>query len=133
MTDVAAETYSVVLCDDQPDFVRLLSMLLGMQPELAVVGTAGDGHEAIAACDLHRPDLILLDISMPNLDGIAAIPGIREASPDTRIVMLSGFSATQIKQRALDAGADAFIEKGAPMPDIPRIVLEHCRAREETT
>ncbi len=128
MADGTGDTCSLVLCDDQPDFVRLMSMLLTMQPELDVVGTAHDGLEAIEACRRLQPDVILLDISMPNMDGITAIPHIREVSPDTRIVMLSGFSAVQVKERALSAGAHAFIEKGSSVPDIPRIVLEHCRS-----
>lgn len=122
--DAASDPWRLVLCDDQADFVRLMQLLLSVEPDLDVVGTAGDGLEAIDVVSEHRPDLLLLDVSMPNMDGIAALPHVREKSPDTRVVMLSGFSSPQIKQRALDAGATHFIEKGTPMTELPGLVRE---------
>jgi DNA-binding NarL/FixJ family response regulator len=117
-------TWRVVLCDDQHDYVRLLSMLLSLEPDLDIVGTAGDGIEAIDACKQLQPDVLLLDVSMPNMDGIAALPHVRQASPRTRVLMLSGFSSPQIRQRSIEAGASGFIEKGTPMTELPRLVRD---------
>lgn len=125
--DMPTDPWRVVVCDDQPDFVRLLSMLLSLEADLDVVGTAGDGIEAIDACTDLRPDLLLLDVSMPNMDGLAALPHVRVKCPATHVVMLSGFSSPQVRERALEAGASEFIEKGTAMTDLPGLVRDILR------
>lgn len=127
MTEAPATTrHRVVLCDDQHDFVRLLEIMLSIEQDIEIVGTADDGHSAIERCAELRPDVLLLDVSMPGMDGITALPAVLESSPGTCVLMLSGFSAPDVKQRALDAGATAFIEKGSPPHLLPQLIREHC-------
>lgn len=102
----------LVLCDDAADFVRLLRLLLELEHDIEVVGEAFDGEQAIDVCARTQPDLLVLDVSMPNMDGLTALPTIRRVSPDTKVVMLSGFGSGRTQQRALDLGAVEFIEKG---------------------
>jgi len=72
-----------------------------------------DVAEAVAEVERTRPDAVLLDLAMPGGSGIDAIPGIRAASPSTRVIVLSGFSREHLGRRAIDAGADAYVEKGS--------------------
>ncbi len=83
-------------------------------PELQIVGEAADGDGAVSGVVETRADVILLDVSMPGMDGLEAIGRIREEAPETRIVVLSGFSASRVGEAALKAGADRYLEKGEP-------------------
>lgn len=112
-------TVRLALCDDNEAFRHLLRVLLTIEPDLEVVGEAADGSSIIDVVADARPDVLLLDVAMPVLDGIEALPRIVAASPDTRIVMLSGFSSTSVEDQARAAGATAFVEKGT---DLKRIV-----------
>ena len=101
----------VVIADDAATMRALLRDLLGASPSFQVVGEAADGEEAVRLSAREQPDMVLLDLAMPNLDGLGAIPRIRACSPASRIVVLSGFGAGRLAQRALDVGADAYLEK----------------------
>jgi DNA-binding NarL/FixJ family response regulator len=103
---------TVLLCDDHKGFRTLLRYTVEEDPRLEVVGEACDGRSGIRAVAELRPDVLLLDISMPSLDGLEAIAEIRELAPRTRIVALSGFEAERMAEPALAAGADAYVEKG---------------------
>jgi DNA-binding NarL/FixJ family response regulator len=112
----------VVIIDDTPDLRELMRIALvkgGMQ----VVGEAGDGVAGIEAVRNGRPDVVLLDLSMPVMDGLEALPVIRELAPDARIIVLSGFGASQMSERALELGADGYLQKGASLGRI----LDHIR------
>lgn len=101
----------VLVCDDTSGMRRLIAEYLRADGNFVVVGEATTGHEAIEqACQL-RPDLIVLDLSMPEMDGMRAIPVLRAHVPDARILVVSGYGGPMV-QRALDAGAHAYIEKG---------------------
>jgi DNA-binding NarL/FixJ family response regulator len=116
----------VVLCDDAPDFIHLAKLLFERDEHLEVVGEASDGEEAISACRELKPDVLLLDVSMPVLDGLSALPHVREVSPDTNVIMLSAFGTPTMKQAAIDGGAVGFIEKGEDPLALPAQVAEHC-------
>lgn len=116
----------VVLCDDAPDFVELTRLLFERESQLDIVGIAHDGEAAIDTCRELRPDVVLLDVSMPVLDGLSALPRIIEASPETRVMMLSAFATPTMKRTALERGAVAFIEKGEDPLALPRQVSKHC-------
>jgi signal transduction histidine kinase len=79
---------------------------------MCVVGEAGDGLAGIDAVRMSKPDVVLLDLSMPVMDGLEALPQIRALAPTARIVVLSGFSASELTERALEAGADGYLQKG---------------------
>jgi DNA-binding NarL/FixJ family response regulator len=90
-----------------------LRMVVDSQPDLTVVGEAADGLQAIAAATEHRPDVILLDVRMPGLDGVAAVGRIRTALPTARILMITTFDLDEYAFAALRAGADGFLVKDA--------------------
>jgi DNA-binding NarL/FixJ family response regulator len=100
----------VVLADDAAPIRQLVATLIGLEG-FEVVGEARNGLEAVELAEAHLPDVIVLDISMPRLGGLDAIPLIRRGSPGTRIIMLSAFATEEMKARALALGAFDFLEK----------------------
>ena len=102
----------IVVADDSPDIRLLLKMALEREADFELIGEAGNGAEAVSLADRLNPDLILLDLSMPVMDGLEAIPLIRDASPSTAIIVVSGFLNPETKRRVLDAGALGFVDKG---------------------
>lgn len=107
----------VVLVDDTADLRQLLRIALG-RVGFDVVGEAGDGAAGIEVAREQEPDLVVLDLSMPVMDGLEALPHIRAACPRAAIVVLSGFGANQMTERALARGADGYIQKGAPLSEV---------------
>jgi DNA-binding NarL/FixJ family response regulator len=101
----------VVIVDDTDDLRELLRLAL-TRGGMEVVGEAGDGLAGIEAVRLERPDLVLLDLSMPVMDGLEALPRIRRLVPAAKIVVLSGFGAMHMSERALATGADGYLQKG---------------------
>lgn len=102
----------VVVADDSADLRLLLTVQLALHHGLELVGEAATGLEAIDVVASTQPDVVLLDLAMPGMSGLDAIPEIRGASPQTRIIVVSGFSRDHLGDRALEAGADAYVEKG---------------------
>ena len=101
----------VLVCDDVEAFRALLRYTLQEDPGIEVVGEAGDGMSAIGAAELLQPDVVLLDLTMPVLDGIDAIPAVLERAPATRVVALSGWGADRMADAAIAQGAIAYLEK----------------------
>jgi CheY-like chemotaxis protein len=101
----------VLLVDDTPDIRMLVRVGLDLDGRFEVTGEAGDGAEALAACSGECPDVVLLDISMPVLDGLEALPRLREACPDAAVVMFSANNEQAQVQRAAELGAAAFLPK----------------------
>jgi PAS domain S-box-containing protein len=102
---------SVVVADDAAEVRALVRAQLRLSGRYAVVGEAGTGLEAIEVCREQQPDLVLLDVSMPDLDGFGALPEIRKVAPGARIVVYTGFEERGLAERARELGADALIEK----------------------
>jgi DNA-binding NarL/FixJ family response regulator len=102
----------VLIVDDVRDLRMLLRMALEQDDAFEVVAEAADGLEAIEQAGLHQPDLVVLDLSMPVLDGLEALPRILESAPEARVAVLSGFDGSRMREPALAAGAVAYIEKG---------------------
>ena len=103
----------VLVCDGAPGFRALMRYTLEEDPDIRVVGEASDGEAGLLAVAQLRPDVVLLDLSMPRLEGTDAIGALRERSPESRIVALSGFAAAQMAGAALARGAHAYVEKGS--------------------
>jgi DNA-binding NarL/FixJ family response regulator len=101
----------LVVVDDQDVVLAGLAALLDTQPDFTVVATAGDGAQAIQACAEHRPDLVLIDIRMPVVDGIEAARQILAADDPPRVVMLTTFDLDEYVYDALAAGASGFLLK----------------------
>jgi len=119
-------TIRVVIADDVPDLRALLRTQLELEDGFDVVGEAADGRAAIDVVEETRPDCILLDLAMPVMDGLQAIPEIRRLGPGIVIVVLSGFEAATVAEAALDAGADVYLEKGASLATIAETLRDVC-------
>ena len=104
-------TIRVLVCDDSDAFRALLRYTLEEDRGIEVVGEAADGMAAIDEAERLQPDVVLLDLTMPILDGMDAIPVMLERAPAARVVALSGWRADRMEQAALDQGAIAYIEK----------------------
>ena len=101
----------VVIADDTEDVRSLLQYTFELDGRFEVVAQAANGAEAVAAVEAEQPDALVLDLAMPVMDGLAAIPRIKELSPRTRIVVLSGFGAREMAEQAVVIGADSYVEK----------------------
>lgn len=108
----------VLVVDDQVLYAEALSVLLGLQDGLEVVGVAADGQEAIDRATELEPDLVLMDIEMPRLDGISATRWIRRRMPKTRVVVMTALTGDEYVQQALKAGAEACVQKFSHAGDL---------------
>lgn len=117
---VPPEPTTVVIVDDTPDLRDLLRLALERNGDFRVVGEAADGREALEVVEAHTPDLVLLDIAMPVMDGLEALPLVRAACPGATVVMLSGFGASTMTSKALAAGAHGYLQKGQPLSSLIR-------------
>ncbi|MDQ2982567.1 MAG: response regulator transcription factor [Actinomycetota bacterium] len=117
----------VVICDDQAAFRQIVSVVLSLDPGIEVVGEAADGQEAIRLVREMHPDVLLLDVAMPVMDGLEALPHIRRSAPGTHVVMVTGVTSERIRHRALDGGASLFIEKGTDVESLVEQIKEVCR------
>jgi two-component system response regulator DesR len=107
-------TIRLLLADDQELVREALRVLLDLEPDLEVVASVSRGDEVTAAALEHHPDVALLDIDMPGLDGLAAAAVLTAQAPDCRVVILTTFGRTGYLRRAMEAGAVGFVVKDAP-------------------
>ncbi|PWU56837.1 DNA-binding response regulator [Micromonospora sp. S4605] len=112
----------VLIVDDDPLVRAGLSMILGGVPDLLVVGEAADGSEVPAAVAAYAPDVVLMDIRMPRLDGLAATEALRALPRPPEVLVLTTFDADDQVLRALRAGAGGFLLKDTPPAEIVRAV-----------
>ena len=113
----------LLICDDSEPFRTVLSTLLAARSEISVVGEAGDGQEAVDLALALSPDVILMDVRMPTLDGVAATREITTALPSVRVVALTGSDERTVVDAMLEAGAAAHCVKGAPLQELERAVI----------
>ena len=112
----------VLLVDDDALVRSGLRMMLAGAASLAVVAEAADGREVLGAVDLHRPDVVLMDIRMPQLDGIAATRLLMAQPDPPAVLVLTTFDADELVLRALQAGASGFLLKDTPPAEIVRAI-----------
>ncbi|MCT1432020.1 response regulator transcription factor [Brachybacterium muris] len=112
----------VALVDDDSLVRAGLAMILGADPGIEVVCQGGDGSEAVPLVQKHRPDVLLMDVRMPGLDGIAATKAVTSLPNPPRIIMLTTFDMDEYVFRALEAGASGFLLKDTPPQDLIRAV-----------
>ena len=99
--------------DDHPDVREGMAMFIDSQPDMLMVAQASNGREAIERFREHKPDVTLMDLRLPDISGIDAVVAIRTEFPEARIIILTSFDSDNDKQRALAAGASAFVLKSA--------------------
>ncbi len=119
-----AEAATIVIVDDASEVRALVRTRLRLSDRLRVVGEGVDGAEAVALAEQHRPALMLLDVSMPDMDGLEALPQVLAASPTTRVVLYSGFEEQGLVEKARQLGAAAFLEKSTPVDSLVDRLLE---------
>ena len=107
-------TIRLLLADDQALVRGALAALLDLEPDLSVVAEVASGDEVVGAAREHRPDVALLDVEMPGMDGIAATRALREAMPGVRVLIVTTFGRPGFLRRALQAGASGFVVKDTP-------------------
>ena len=115
-------TVRVLLVDDDPLVRAGLRLILSSDEEIDVVGEIGDGAGAVAAVREHRPDIVLMDLRMPQMDGIAATAALRRLPQPPQVVVLTTFSADAQVVAALRAGASGFLVKDTPPADIIKAI-----------
>jgi DNA-binding NarL/FixJ family response regulator len=108
----------VLIADDQTLLRGSLRLLLDSQADMTVVGEAADGNEAVALAARELPDVVLMDIRMPDLDGLAATRTIAQDHPQVRVLVLTTFDLDEYVYGALRAGASGFLLKDTPPPDL---------------
>jgi len=124
-----AEELRLVLADDHRLFLAGLRQLLGKQPGIRIVAEVNTGLEAVAAAAEHRPDILLLDISMPELNGIEAARRIHDEVPDTQVIILSMHADRRYVTEALRAGARGYLLKNCAPEEVVRAIRTVARGR----
>lgn len=122
----------ILVVDDAAELRLLVALVLEDEPGWEVVGEAGDGVEAIEQAGRHEIDMVLLDAGMPVMDGLEALPVLRQQLPDALLVMLTAFPLESIMPASLEAGADACLDKVNLVEELVpslRTLVDHHRAR----
>jgi DNA-binding NarL/FixJ family response regulator len=112
----------IVIADDQRSVLDGLAMMLGLLPDITVAAVAADGRQTLAAVSEHHPDVVLLDLHMPGMDGIEATRRLTAEFPDTAVVVLTTFDDDTSILEALRAGAQGYLTKNARRADIARAI-----------
>jgi two-component system response regulator DesR len=113
-----AEPIRLVIVDDQAMLRGALAALLELEDDLTIVGVAGTGEEAVRVVAETSPDVCLMDIQMPGMDGIAATQAVRAAHDETRVLIVTTFARPGYLRSALDAGASGFVVKDVPVEQL---------------
>jgi DNA-binding NarL/FixJ family response regulator len=117
-----SELIRVLVVDDQPLVREGIASLLALEPGLAVVGTAADGAQAVAVAEQVRPDVVLMDVRMPAVDGVAAARALRDRLPRARVLMLTTFDDEEYVLASLRAGAAGYLLKDLPAAELAQAV-----------
>lgn len=114
----AGNPIRLMIAEDQNVIRKALSALLALEPDIEVVATAADGEQAVSSALAHAPDVILMDVKMPRMDGVAATRAILSQAPDTQVVMLTTFDTDDLVFEAISAGAQGYLLKDAEESEI---------------
>ncbi len=128
MVDVAEqEIIRTVIIDDSADLRNLLRMVLDRDPRFVVVGEGDNGRSGVAVTFETKPDLVVLDLAMPVMDGYEALRQLREKHPELPVVViLSGFAAEDTEDTARRLGASGYLEKGFALAEVANRLAESC-------
>lgn len=109
----ASSPVRIIIVDDHETLRRTLGLYLDQYDEFELVGEASSGQEALDACARHHPDIVLMDILLPGMDGIVATRAIRREHPDVQVIGMTGMEYERLRPAALQAGAAGLLYKGA--------------------
>ncbi len=123
MTTPDRDPLDVLIVDDAEDFRELLRLRLARNARINIVGEATNGEEALTEAAARHTDVVVLDLSMPVMDGLEAAPLIKQENPAVKIVVLSGFRARDLAAKAAEAGADAYVEKSAVFTELESAIF----------
>ncbi len=123
MTD-KNKTIRILLCDDNDNFRQLLNQYVHTLPGVEIVGEAVDGVDVIEKTELLNPDLVLMDLSMPNQSGLDATKSIKEKWPNKLVIILTLYEDTVYKELADEFNADGFIAKSSIKTQLPALIKE---------
>ena len=115
---LSGERILVMIVDDQAIIRRGLGLMLALESDIEVVGQAGDGQEAVDMAAAARPDVVLMDLQMPRLSGVAATRAITSKLPATQVVILTTFDPDDLVFEAIRAGAQAYLLKDADEAEV---------------
>jgi DNA-binding NarL/FixJ family response regulator len=118
------KTVKILLCDDNDNFRQLLTQYIKTMPGVEVVGEAIDGVDAIDKTESLNPDLVLMDLSMPNQSGLDATKTIKERWPGTSVIILTLYEDSVYKELADEFDADGFIAKSSIKAQLPNLIQE---------
>ena len=121
----------ILVVDDHPAFRRALTSALRMVKDIEVAGEAGGGVEATRQAVESDADLVLMDLSMPDLDGIEAMRRIHESKPDLPVVILTAHADPGVEKEAREAGASGFLAKGTALEELVVVLHEAADATED--
>lgn len=133
MNGAGTRTIRVLLVDDRSAVRTGLRIWLSLEPDLEVVGEASDGSEAISLTQALCPDVVLMDVEMPGMNGISATAALRQVAPHSAVVILTLYDDTATRTRAREAGAAAFVAKHQMeetlLAEIRRVAMAHEKQR----
>jgi DNA-binding NarL/FixJ family response regulator len=114
----------VVLVEDNRVFREALELLLGLRTDIEVVASVAEGTEAVPACREHRPDVVVMDYRLPGLDGVQATRAVRDACPETAVVVLTASANVREMEALREAGAVACLTKDQDLDDIVNAIRQ---------
>jgi DNA-binding NarL/FixJ family response regulator len=117
-----ADPIRVLIADDHPTLREGLRAILDTQPDISVVGEAATGAEAVSRAAVLRPEVVLMDLEMPAMDGVEATRRIRDQVPEARVIVFTAFDTDDRIIGAVEAGAQGYLLKGAPRDEIFRAI-----------
>ncbi len=118
-----------LIVDDHPVVRKGIAFALGAFDDIIVVGEAGSGEEALRLCGLHHPDVVVMDMMMPGIDGSTATRKIREQSPATQVLVLTSFAEAQLVRESLKAGAIGYLLKDVAIEELAQAVRNASRGQ----
>lgn len=121
-------TYTVILAEDSSEIRLLMRYMLEHDGRFTIVAEASNGHEAVELASEMRPDAIVLDLAMPKSDGFSAIPALRQASPNTKILVFLALPHDEVADAVRNAGANGFLQKPIGARSVASKLADLCSA-----